>query len=114
MENALYDIALLQKLANRLNRQSKTVVVRYTVVSALLFSVVFYYSTAMGQISINTLNLAPVKSLGVGLLIGVVLGFALGQKKSFQLRLAAQLALCQIQIEKNTHFIRKSNDDLYR
>lgn len=114
MENAVYDIALLQNMANRLNRQSKSVVVIYTVASAIFFSAIFYYSASMGQIVNSYFNLAPVKSLGIGLLIGVVLGFALGQKKSAQLKLAAQLALCQIQIEKNTHFIRKSHDELYR
>ena len=114
MENAVYDIALLQHMANRLYRQSKTVVVIYTVFSALLFSGIFYYSASMGQTANNYFNLTPVKSLGIGLLIGVVLGFVLGQKKSSQLKLAAQLALCQIQIEKNTHFIRKSHDELYR
>jgi len=114
MENAVYDIAILQKMANRLYWQSKMVVVWYTLINALLFSAVFYYSASIGQIANSYLGLAPVKSLGVGLLIGVVLGFVLGQRKSFRLRMEAQLALCQIQIEKNTHFIRKSTDEHYR
>lgn len=114
MKNAVYDIALLQKLANRLDRQSKMVVVIYTFISAMLFSAIFYYSASMGQIVNSYLNLTPVKSLGIGLLIGVVIGFVVGQKKSTQLKLASQLALCQIQIEKNTHFFRKSTDELYR
>ena len=114
MENAVYDIAVLQKLANRLDRQSKTVVVIYTIISASLFSAIFYYAASMGEIVNSYINLAPIKSLGIGLLIGVVIGFIVGQRKSSQLKLSSQLALCQIQIEKNTHFIRKLNDDLYR
>ena len=114
MENAVYDIAVLQKLANRLDRQSKMVVVIYTLIGAFLFSAIFYYSASVGQIVNSYLNLAPIKSLGIGLLIGVVVGFVMGQRKSTHLKLASQLALCQIQIEKNTHFIRKSSDELYR
>lgn len=109
MENALYDAALTQSLANRLNSQAKFVVVKYTLIGAVLFSTIFYFAAFFEHTSTYFFGLAPTKSLGVGLLIGVVCGFVLGQKKSFQLNLAAQLALCQMQIEKNTRHSGKSN-----
>lgn len=102
MENTVYDPALTLSLANRLNSQARFVVVKYTLIGAVLFSMIFYIAASLGQTSVDFFGLAPTKSLGVGLLIGVVFGFVLGQKKSYQLKLAAQLALCQIQIEQNT------------
>ena len=44
------------------------------------------------------------KGLGatLGVLIGAGLGFYLGQQKAFILKLQAQTALCQAQIERNT------------
>lgn len=109
MENAVYDAVLTQSLANRLYSQAKFVVVKYTLIGAVLFSVVFYVAAFFEHTSTYIFGLTPTKSLGVGLLIGVVCGFILGQKKSYQLILAAQLALCQIQIEKNTRTSGKTN-----
>jgi len=98
MENAVFDPVLTQTLANRLHAKSRTVIVKYTLISALLFSIAFYFSPLVGI----SIGLAPTKALGLGLLIGVVLGFVIGQRKSYQFRLAVQLVLCQLQIEKNT------------
>jgi hypothetical protein len=107
MENAVYDAALMQSLANRLYAQARIVVVKYTIVGATLFSAIFYFAASLGHKTVDIFAVAPTKSLGVGLLIGVVVGFMLGQRKSYQLTLRAQIALCQLQIEKNTR--TKSN-----
>lgn len=109
MENVVYDAVLTQSLANRLYSQARFVVVKYTVIGAVLFSGIFYFAAFAVNSSSYIFGLAPTKSLGVGLLIGVVCGFILGQKKSYQLNLAAQLALCQVQIEKNTRTSGKTN-----
>jgi hypothetical protein len=108
MENAVYDAAFMQNLANRFYSQSKTVVVKYTIIGATLFSAIFYFAASLGHNAVDIFAVAPTKSLGVGLLIGVVLGFVLGQRKSYQLTLQAQIALCQLQIEKNTRTAHKS------
>ena len=105
MENAVYDADLAQTLANRLHAKAKTVVVKYTIFGAVLFSALFYFAPGFGF----SFGLVPTKSLGVGLLIGVVLGFALGQKKAYQLKLAVQLILCQLQTEKNTRTTIKTS-----
>jgi hypothetical protein len=109
MENAVYDALLMQSLANRFNSQAKIVVVKYTIIGATLFSAVFYFAASLGHNTVDIFTVAPTKSLGVGLLIGVVVGFILGQRKSYQLTLQAQIALCQLQIEKNTRTANKSN-----
>jgi len=111
MEHAVYDAQLLQNLANRLNSQSRSVVLSYTISAAILFSAIFYFVASVGHPAIGFISLAPVKSLGVGLLVGVVLGFVWGQRKSYRLKLAVQLALCQIQIENNTRASRKADHE---
>ena len=103
MEHVIYDVALIQSLANRLYSQSRIVVVKYTVIGAVLLSLIFYFAASIA----NNSGLTPTKSLGVGLLIGVVLGFMLGQRKSYQFKMEAQLALCQVQIERNTRTASK-------
>lgn len=40
--------------------------------------------------------------VGVFTVIGAAAGYSIGQSKSFQLKLDAQTALAQVQIEKNT------------
>jgi len=105
MENPVYDAAIAQRQANRLYFKAKIIVIQYTVISAILFSVIFYYAASYW----NTFGLLPTKSLGVGLLIGVVLGVFLGQRKYYQLMREVQLALCLIQIEKNTSTVVKAN-----
>jgi hypothetical protein len=40
--------------------------------------------------------------LAVGFLVGGVIGYFIGTERAFVLRLQAQIALCQVQIERNT------------
>jgi hypothetical protein len=39
---------------------------------------------------------------GIGAILGGAMGYAIGTEKAFTLRLQAQVALCQVQIEANT------------
>lgn len=102
MGKAVYDSVLAQSLASRLHTDAETVVIKYTVIGAVCFAIIFYFAAMLGPNSIINFNLAPNKSVGIGLLLGVVLGFIAGQRRSYRLMLSAQLALCQIQIERNT------------
>jgi hypothetical protein len=40
--------------------------------------------------------------------IGAILGYAVGSERAFSLRLAAQTALCQAQIERNTRSLAQA------
>jgi tetrahydromethanopterin S-methyltransferase subunit C len=100
MPNAAYDPVAAKNLANRLYAEAEAAVITYTVIGAGFFAIIFYFATTAAVYPFSTF--APNKSLGIGLLLGVVLGFIVGQRKSYRLMLAAQLALCQIQIEINT------------
>jgi len=104
MENAHYDADKAQHLVNRLHAKSKLVIVKYTLVSAILFSAAFYFAPGFGY----SFGLPPIRLLGIGLLTGVVLGFVLGQHQSRKMKLAVQLALCQLQIEKNLRSLNRS------
>jgi hypothetical protein len=39
---------------------------------------------------------------GIGAVVGGLMGFAIGSQRAFWYKLQAQLALCQMTIEKNT------------
>ena len=102
MLNAVYDSELIKALSNRLYAQSRVVILKYTLFGAALFALNFYYAASIGHNPLEFLGLAPIKAIGGGMLIGIVAGFSIGRKQSYLLKLQAQLALCQLQIEK-TH-----------
>ena len=79
---------MIEIFADKLYREAKTVVIKYALVFALLLGLGFgLYRTTWGL---------------VGAIIGAVVGYLFAQEKAFQLRLQAQTALGQVQIEKNT------------
>ena len=41
-------------------------------------------------------------TLGVGILIGAAIGYSMGSTRAFRLKLEAQIALAQVEIEANT------------
>jgi F0F1-type ATP synthase assembly protein I len=89
-----YDPELLQVLAGKLQAQASFAVLG-GVVAGVFTGCLFGYAA--------TLIFRTEMSLVVpGLLVGGVLGFPIGRRKAQALGLQAQLAACQIQIEKNT------------
>lgn len=92
-----YDPAVIQEFASRLYRRASSIIVSYT-----------FLGIVLGVIAGGILNArnAGGDSSGMivlaGLFIGAGIGFALGQERAFKLKLEAQVALCQVQIEKNT------------
>lgn len=95
-----FDPAIIETFARRLYSQAARIVFRYGTLYALLGSavsaLVFYYMPA-----------AASRGIGPWLIFVIVIVFALigvsiGNEKAFDLRLRAQIALCQVQIERNT------------
>jgi hypothetical protein len=90
-----YDPQIIVAFAENLYRQASSVIATYTVLGVLVGLVL---GVGLGN--------AVLGSAGIGAVIGgVVVGgiaFSLGQQKAFGLRLQAQVALCQVQIETNT------------
>lgn len=89
-----YQPQVIQQHAKYLYDRAKTIVVLYTIIFALAgISVGYITSLALDQSGF----LAIVAALALGLC-----GFMVGRMKSFEFRLKAQTALCQMQIEENT------------
>lgn len=93
-----FDPNVIRAFADDLYRQAQRVVLYYTVVSAMggaLAGAFVALRSGGGQTGI----------LLTGAIFGLIaglLGRQLGLAKSFHLRLMAQTALCQLQIEQNT------------
>jgi hypothetical protein len=81
-----YDPAIIQKFADKLYSQANTIVSVWTFLGAVV-------GGACGHVLGNA---------AVGAVIIGALGFAIGMQRACLLRLQAQVALCQKQIEENT------------
>lgn len=90
-----YDPDIIQKFSGELYRQADRIVL----MSAIRFGIV-------GAVVGAVLSGVTGTSVFFGLLvlggIAAFIGALMGQEKAFALRLQAQVALCQVQIERNT------------
>lgn len=95
-----FDSTIIESFARRLYARASWVVLRYwflyTMVGGIAAATCYYYLPA--QVA---QNLGAFIVLGTLVCFGLV-GIAVGNEKAFRLRLQAQMALCQIQIERNT------------
>ncbi len=92
--NVVYDEQIIAEYANFMYRRAFWVVVITTVIWAVIGGAI---GGIFGQM------MRGFDSLGfVTMIVGGLLGFWNGQQKAFWLKLAAQVALCQAQIERNT------------
>lgn len=94
-----YDAGVIEKFAAKLYRQADSIVAIYT----LLFAV----CGAIGGMAIRGRPGSIVPVIGGVLVIGAI-GYLVGQARAFQLRLLAQTALCQAEIERNTRATTRS------
>ena len=84
-----YDEKVIFEFASRLYKKARSIVVTYSFLGAIV-------GAGSG------LALAQGAGAGFGFLIGLLIGYTIGTDRSFSLKLQAQTALCQLQIEKNT------------
>ena len=89
-----YDPSVIQQHAQRLYDRARAIIIVYGVGFGLMGLFAGMLIEAL------TGDLGP-GLVGVGGLLCAVLGAAYGQARGFELRLQAQLALCQAQIEVN-------------
>lgn len=92
-----YDENIIVMFARRLYRKADFIVMIYILMYGA-FGMLAGLATNNNAIGLNTL--ATVAVFGA-------LGYVMGSDKAFQLRLMAQTALCQVQIEKNTRIYSK-------
>lgn len=100
-----FDSNIIRQFASRLYRRADSIIVSY-----VLFGLVF--GATMGLLGVSKLGVGQFNPLVVLFLsagMGVLVGYAIGAEKAFKLRLEAQIALCQVQIEKNTKSLATTN-----
>ncbi|MGH9770912.1 MAG: hypothetical protein ACRD4Q_04335, partial [Candidatus Acidiferrales bacterium] len=93
-----YDASVIQTFANRLYRRAQWIVL-YSALEwgAISFGVALIVS---GIIQRSAPQFDPSMSLMLGA-VGLAVGLLSGKRKTFGLRLQAQMALCQAQVERN-------------
>ena len=90
-----YDAAIIQQFADKLYKRANSIIANLTVIGIL-------FGFGIGYALDRANDLGSI-ALIVGAVLGAVLGYAIGQERAFALKLQAQVALCQVQIELNTH-----------
>ncbi len=99
-----YDRAVIQELAERLYARAQRIIVVSVIIGILI-------GAPVGPILIKGALSGSSITAGGGLLgilgagIGGYIGYIVGQGKAFKYKLEAQIALCQVQIERNTQRI---------
>lgn len=89
-----YDAEIIEQMASDLYSQARSIEFTWTVLGALGGAALgFTFGTSFDW---------PVPWLVVGMVVGGLVGLSAGRSRSFRLKLEAQTALCQVQIERNT------------
>ena len=86
-----YDPNIIQVHASELYSHARSVVAGWTFIGFL----------AGGAATVSLADQAGILSL-IALLLVTTIGFLIGKSRAAHLKLQAQLALCQVQIENNT------------
>lgn len=94
----VYDPDIIQEFAERLYSRADFVVLRDTLIGTVVGLLL-----GVGAHKVLTMNPSSLMmmAIGAGAVFGLI-GWVSGNDKAFMLRLQAQTALCQLQIELNT------------
>lgn len=99
--NTQYDPDIINRYANWLYDRATTIVVIHALVGAAI-------GAGPGLLLLARLfGSADVFSALIGGIIGGAIGYWIGSQKAYWLKLQAQVALCQVQIEYNTRALRE-------
>lgn len=92
-----YDPAVIQEFAGRLYSQSSSIIFTSTLLGLIIGTLI-----GLGLAGAVQDDEAVGIFLLVGLMVGGFFGYIRGKERSFKLRLEAQIALCQVEIERHT------------
>jgi hypothetical protein len=118
---ASYEPDIVEQFADRLYKQAADIISR-NVFGGVIVGIFAGIATGFGIAVVDNLMTKPpgaqfdagaamfkcVVAMVLLTVIGGVSGYYYGKEKAFELRLKAQQALCQLQIEKNTLQIEKN------
>lgn len=93
----VYDASVIQEFAERLYSQAASIIITSTFLGLIIGAVMGVGGAAIAKAT-NEVGMAAI----IGAAVGGLLGFARGKERAFKLKLDAQVALCDVQIEKNT------------
>lgn len=91
-----YDPSIIQAFADRLYDQARSIVITYG------FAGLFFGAIAGAFAGYSIARDAVAIVAGICALLGLLFGVSAGRARAFVLKLQAQQALCQVQIEQNT------------
>ncbi len=93
----VYDAKIIQEFAERLYRRAHSIIITYTVAGFIvgLVSGTFVGRTAGSADLAGTIIITTI-------ILGGLFGYVIAKERAFKFKLDAQIALCQVQIEKNT------------
>ncbi|MEJ6011504.1 hypothetical protein [Novosphingobium aquae] len=89
-----YDPVVIQSYADALYRAADRIAFNSAIIGGLIGAAVGFAAGSAGRVG-------PIGGL-IGAAIGGYIGYSRALARTFQLRLEAQLALCQVEIEMNT------------
>lgn len=93
-----YDAAVIQEFAERLYSQAASIIFTSTFLGGVIGALLGLGGAAAAHDQ-GAIGMAAL----IGAVIGGLIGYSRGRERAFKLKLEAQVALCQVQIEKNTH-----------
>ncbi len=100
-----YDESVIIEFADRLYRRARSIVVTWTLFGGGFASLLGWLAGSRYAEWAGHPTVAKDLVVIAGL-VGALAGFIAGRERSFALRLQAQTALCQAQIERNTRAAR--------
>ncbi|MGC2520885.1 MAG: hypothetical protein WA373_17470 [Burkholderiales bacterium] len=96
-KSVTYNPEVIQEFAERLYRQARSIILSSTLLG-------IFGGAIVGAIGVSLIH--AQQHIGVAALIGALVvgfsGYLRGKERAFKLKLEAQVALCNVQIEKNT------------
>jgi hypothetical protein len=99
---AKYDASVLSQYADSLYRKAAWVTFKCGAVGAGIGAIPMLVLTNVMSTVPSIGPIDPAVGWAILIIVGTLIGVAIGQRRSFQYRLQAQTVLCQMQIEYNT------------
>jgi len=98
-----YDPSVIQGHAERLYRRASVLQLERACIWGLIGAALAYAATVGAQNNLGVfLGLSPLVAALSTMAVFGLLGYSSAREESLKLRLEAQLALCQVRIERNT------------